>query len=468
MRRSILSFGAVLMAVPFLSAAKEFALEFKTMAAQAAMSFPGGNGLSGVLQLSKPAEITKAPPSISKYPIFGQLSSPTAKLLFRLDESKGDGQGYDRLVVDVNRNGDLTDDASVAQIGQPERPTDPRSPEKVLFGPIPVPDDRKISAWRPVYFAQMHLYARRTAAGFPKQSRFLGQLRLKAGWYLAATVDIDGTARKVGIVDGNCSFRLGEVGGPTHYQSGSVTNWFFLGGDHFVLDNSGSGRFANSPGSLESSPFGPILYLGAKPYKAALAADCKTLRLEPWTEPLAELTLQPQGEQVNGIQLAWEDAPGEWQLLQPGVAVGKAHVPPGNYRLYTCSLKATTPAGDSLILNGYRRSPKDTVKAEANVTTRFDCGAPLRIKVTSARVTPTSVPVSPNSGSLSGRIKGLLPNKSAPVLQRIQASVIGAGGETYSSFVLLDKKGSRQPPKPVFTIRTVDGKQVGSGNLEFG
>jgi hypothetical protein len=29
---------------------------------------------------------------------------------FRLDEPQGKGKGYDRLILDLNRNGDLTDD----------------------------------------------------------------------------------------------------------------------------------------------------------------------------------------------------------------------------------------------------------------------------------------------------------------------------------------------------------------------
>jgi hypothetical protein len=46
--------------------------------------------------------------------------------------------------------------------------------------------------------------------------------------------------------------------------------------------------------------------------------------------------------------------------------------------------------------------------------------------------------------------------------------VIGAGGETYSGFYLQDKGTLRQPPKPTFAVFTTDGKQVDSGNMEFG
>ena len=40
---------------------------------------------------------------------------------------------------------------------------------------------------------------------------------------------------------------------------------------------------------------------------------------------------------------------------------------------------------------------------------------------------------------------------------------------TYSSFFLKEDKGKlRQPPKPIFTVATTDGKEVASGNMEFG
>ena len=57
----------------------------------------------------------------------------------------------------------------------------------------------------------------------------------------------------------------------------------FPAGDYFLVDADGSGSFENDVFQSEACPFGPILYLGAKAYKVALAPDCKSLRVEPWT-----------------------------------------------------------------------------------------------------------------------------------------------------------------------------------------
>ena len=120
MIKTTLLCGVVLTAIPFLAPAKDFPLEFKTLNAEEAMAFPGGSGLYGTLRLDKPNAITKAPPAISKHPLYGQMSVSTNRVYFQIDESKGDGNGYDRLIVDLNQNGDLTDDVAAIRVEQPK------------------------------------------------------------------------------------------------------------------------------------------------------------------------------------------------------------------------------------------------------------------------------------------------------------------------------------------------------------
>jgi hypothetical protein len=277
---------------------------------------------------------------------------------------------------------------------------------------------------------------------------------------------MDGMTRKVGIVDGTCNFRLGDANKASFYQNNGETNWYFGGGDSFLVDNDGSGKFKNSIDGDESQPFGPFLYLSAKPYSAVLGADSKSLALEPAKGPLAELALQPHGEQVSEIEVAWESAPGQWQSLQPGVENGKVTVPPGNYRLLSCTARAKTAAGETLILSGYKRTLEDPIPAAAGAATPFKCGSPLETKVTSTRDTRNSG--SSMADSAARMAKGVA-EPGQPAQQLIRAYVLGAGGETYASFMIKNGQGkTRQPTNPKFTIATTDGKQVASGNMEFG
>jgi hypothetical protein len=462
MTRLTLLLGAALAATVSASPAAEFPLEFKTMSAWEAMVFRGGSGIYAKVSANKAGDIVKEPAAVSKQPLYGELGHGNTAFAFRLDETQGDGKSYDRLIVDLNRNGDLTDDPVIAAVVGTNRAA---SQQRRIFGPIPAPEDKKIGDWRPFYFAELYLYS--LPANINVSMPLMGQLRLKAGWYLETVAEFDGMKRRVALADGNCNFRLGDVSTPTTYGRAGQTNWYFQNGDGFVQDVNDSGKYEYSPLNPESFPYSPIVYVGAKPYKIALTADCKSLVVEPWSEPLAELAVQPHGEQVSSLELAWEKEPGQWQLLQASVTDGKARVPPGNYRLYACTLKATTAKGETLVLEGYRRAAEGGTQAEAGKRTLFMCGAPLEAKVTSERDTRSGIVVG-ESNTLLGRLLRRATRTDEPLKQRIEARLVGAGGESYSDFMQVSKNDVVEPPEPTFTITSSDGKLLASGKLEYG
>ena len=89
----------------------------------------------------------------------------------------------------------------------------------------------------------------------------------------------------------------------------------------------------------------------------------------------------------------------------------------------------------------------------------FNCGAPLNVKVSAVKSrTVSSGPFDQFSADAAAT-----PGSSL----RISAVVTGAAGETYSTFQMGDRPNSK-PPKPAFTIVDAGGRQVGSGNLEYG
>ena len=167
-----------------------------------------------MLSLTKPAGLKKEPKAVSAHALYGQCreSRDAAAFLFRLDESKGDGKGYDRLIVDMNQNGDLTDDPVIErEVLSKERKETP--PDQVLWGPIPAPAGQKVAGARPVYFAQTYIFngeLLRRDLGTRNVNIPIGQLRLKAGWYLDTTVELNGVKQKMGVYDANSDLRLGE------------------------------------------------------------------------------------------------------------------------------------------------------------------------------------------------------------------------------------------------------------------
>jgi hypothetical protein len=450
--------GLVAMAGVVIASAEEFPLTFRTIPAKDVMSFPGGFAGSISLRSERPEKLRREPRAVSQHPLYSVAREGVAGtgLLLRLDESRGDGKGYDRLIVDMNQNGDLTDDP-VAQpaVLSTARRTSPM--DQILFGPIQAPADKALVGGRPVYYAHVYTYNRQLLfAGQTSQNIMFGQVMLKAGWYLDTTVTLNGLRQKVGVFDGDANQHLGDVAQPQTFTTRGATTWSFRAGDSFLVDTDGSGSFESSLFQTESCAFGALLYLGSKAYKVALAADCRSLRVDAWPVPLADLALQPRGDQVHTVTLAWEPPGGKWQLIQPPVNDGKAKVPAGNYRLYACNLLGKGSPRDQVMLSGTQRTPQMPVNVAAGKGNTLNCGAPLDISVTATK-----------SRSATRGLFGESSSDTAAGSLRISATVAGAGGEVYSTFQKGDGFQSK-PPKPIFTIRQAGGQEVASGNLEYG
>jgi hypothetical protein len=154
MIRPAFVYGLAAMAAVVAAFAEDFPLTFQTIPVKEVMSFPGGAGNYAQLELTKPTKLRTEPRAVSHHALYGEWrdTSTGEAFVFRLDESSGDARGYDRLIVDLNQNGDLTDDPVIPRApvadDQAERLHDYR------FGPIEAPADKQIAGHRPIYFAQ--------------------------------------------------------------------------------------------------------------------------------------------------------------------------------------------------------------------------------------------------------------------------------------------------------------------------
>ncbi len=466
MKRPMLICSLILLAIPVLVPAKDFPLEFKTLNPEQVKGARWSYGAVQMLVATKPETLQKEPQAVSAHPLYGEFKWRADKttMLFRLDESKGTGKGYDRLILDLNQNGDLADDAAISTAAGIGPWSNYSGQELKLFGPIEAPASKQIGAGKPIYYAVLDLRTnvilklRKNPAAATND--YLGNLRLRAGWYLETTVEMNGVKQKLAVIDNNANMRLGDLCQPNITPDG---RWFLgaADGDRLLLDKDGSGT------NKHSQCFAQILYFNAVPYKVALAPDCRALQVEPWPEPLAEVSLQLQGEQVHGLGLGWESAKGQWQFIEPGVAGGKIKVPPGNYGLWSISLSAKTENGEEITAGGINMNSKKIFAVAPGKTNTLLCGAPLEIKVTVGRQSGPAESASRGFwSSLANWFGNVAPSETGEIL--IQAEVVGTGGETYAGFNLNGKRGQRQPAKPAFTIATADGKEVATGNLEFG
>ena len=95
------------------------------------MAFPGGYGAMASCGWSSPPSSRRNPKRSPGTRCTASVARRhgEAGFLFRLDESKGDGKGYDQLIVDMNQNGDLTDDAPAPLVALP---TDRKTPSRAM------------------------------------------------------------------------------------------------------------------------------------------------------------------------------------------------------------------------------------------------------------------------------------------------------------------------------------------------
>jgi hypothetical protein len=460
MKRITFICGLAAYAVAGELAAKEFPLTLKSVTAEQAAALPGGAGAFAQLQAKKPPELKREPAGASGQSLYGVIGRGpgSSGMIFRLDATGGEGSGHDQLLLDLNQNGDLTDDAAIKLAGTPQTTRSAStSYEFAWYGPIAAPATNRLAQGTPVYYAQLSYYRTASATDFTGNSQpYLGTLRLRPGFWLETTVEWGGLRQKIGVLDGNANFRLGDEAKPVISKVAKDPTWYFPPADSFLVDRNGSGKFEADRLDSESQPFGPMLTLGSASFRVKLTANCAALDLEPWPGTPASLALQPNGAQVRDVTLAWERTPKDWVLLKPSVTQGRASVPPGVLCFNGCVLEVQTRDGSPLVLVGSYRKMDKALRATAGQTATLVCGGPLEIQLAATKR---------KGGTVAG-----MSGSGRPVTESfvdLQAEIIGRAGETYGTF-LTGKNLTSSPPAPKFTITTRDGRQVASGNLEYG
>jgi hypothetical protein len=481
MSKASLLMAAAVVGGGLVAHAVEFPLEFKKLTAAQATSFPGGWGSQGQIQSPKPGEIKHEPPAASTNAVYGRFyGEEGAQFVFRLDESQGAGKGYDRLIMDLNNNGDLTDDPVISR--DDSAPKSSSSENDHCFFSVTELTAKSVGAWRPVVCAEMNIYNKQQIGKQSGGQQFYGFLRLFAAWYLEAQIQLDGVKQRLAFRDGNCDFKLDNRTRASKVlrRPGDEPTWNLSGRDYMVRDRLNTGQF-DEPGQEEM--LSSLIYFEAKAYTLTLSGDLKQVRLEPFTGPSGRLALREGigawdlGRKVENAQwsaewvrswrlqplvLAREVEKDQWEALTPEVKDGEIIVPTGNYRVASCELSAKAKDGSVYRVISSEMAGK-TAKVEAGQTAALECGAPLELRVG----------VSKRTGGARGLVRSLFGagSPSEQTVLNMRVTVSGRGGEAYTSFV---KTMANQPEAygrmapPWFRAYDSDGKQVGSGNFEFG
>lgn len=438
----------VVLTVAAAGAPAEFPLKTVRLTSQEAWQSPGRSG--GFIYAVRPEAIHHEPSATSSRPLYGTVRGG---LTFRLDESKGTGKGYDRLLLDLDRDGDLADeDLHFSVKGATPRRS---APTRALFGPIDAPLAATAESVRPGLYAQMTLYDPKRLAGPEfRPDSMVGHLLLKPSFYLTTTFEVEGVRQRIALFDGDCNFHLGDCLKLPMTAEIDPEEWDLQPADYLVRDRDGSGRFERKP-TWEGAEFlGTPTYFGGQPFVLSVNKAMTTLRLEPYAEPLG--TLIPTSERpLRSLTLLQADGTGQGEVLTPGLLDGKVQVPVGTYRLLSCVLAAQVGDGVWTMVVSRRTAEGETVSVEAGSTSQLRCGVPLILTVQATNVEPEAL------WGLS-----VLPTKPRPAEVHLKARVTGAGGELYAGFRQgknLNHMKGMGPPR--FEVIDPRGWRIGRGTL---
>lgn len=390
--------------------ATEFPLEAKGMADPNDATILIGWGDS---QTKRPTSLKNEPATDSIQPLYGIIKPTYGKerILFRIDPN--------RLIVDSNGNGDLTDDAVHVRKWLRQGRFD------YVCGPIEMSvTSTPISAYARIDSSIWH-----------------GGVSLFVGSYFETTVSLDGVQERIALLDGNGNLRLGD---PARPLSGFASRDYpsdIWTGEFLLRDPRQTGRFAFDRLFPENEPFGSIAYFDARPYTIAVTDDAKALRIEPCQGPLGVIANRDGA--ISRLAVAREFN-GRWDWFVIHFRDGRAQAPPATYTLYSCVLQVQDAAGETWTAVGQKRRGRDKIEVKEGQTTNPPFGPPLQLR-------------------LAGRIRKGRGPSAAKNYASIRVGIFGSAGEEYINF----ERNGRAATPVRFRILDDKDKEILAGPLRY-
>ncbi len=424
-------------------AAADFPLEWQPLSPQQGVLLLGQVPTTG-LAATPPWRILRESKAISRYPLYGRLQVAKATpWLFRLDESRGSGSGYDRLIFDFNRNADLTDDVeytgTVSYL--------PVSPyvETSLFGPLENAPEWKVGPWPAPLCVKVSL-RKRSWWGRLHLPVLIGELQARPGWYLQTTVMTGNLREPLGLFDANCNLKLGETNSLLKF--GPLNRLVsFLPRDLLLRDYDRNGAFDFTALYTDTQLFTPLLCLDTNVFSLELDPNLRFVRLKPFTGPVGEVRLH---NRLQSAVLSWWRN-GTWVPVAVRLEHGRATVPAGSYCLHSCVLRGVDTNGQQILARGYNYTTTNSFQVTERQMTSVLCGPPLELRVATRRY-PVGLP-----GRGTSELCGL----------DINVGVIGKGGEVYSLYAHGPDLTRRSAP-PTVQVLSKTGELLLTAQLEYG
>jgi hypothetical protein len=356
--------------------------------------------------------VTKEPKYKSATPFRGIAMLGDRQYGFALDAADGD-KGYDRLYFDVNGNGDLTDDPSIAacEVTQPNQ-----AMSQSQFPRVDLTLNSKGESFD--YGFLMSAMCRGSgSSAYTIVSLYSGVVQ---EGYVA-----QGSRRtKVLLLDGNSNGRFDDV---ASFEGGSVR------GD-LLLVNPEPDRRASRDVTMgkDRNYLGKVVCLDKGFYRTQIGPGGSRLKLSPMKPPM--------GTVHNGSPsyraLLQNDEYGT--IIIAGNKGQKLPLPEGTWKVVSYSIDAGGgKRGRTAVAAGFHDKPSEVTVAKGE-DVKLPFGAPFRAVVSANRTGDDKVYLS--------------------------LEIVGSAGEKCTNFIV---KGTR-PPAPKFIVKDSEGKTVKQGSFEYG
>jgi hypothetical protein len=379
---------------------------------------------------------------------------------------------YNRLYIDMNRNGDLTDDKVIEAQGAPGLIMG-GSYTNFSFPQVELTID--VDGTPVEYAFTMNGYM-----NVQKEFSYAG-VQLHSAAYREGEITLDGKTHRVALVDFNSNGRFDDQIMIRPEVRGSGGQVYPQQGDMLLIDP--DAKTPDSPYNPAESKFrnyvSKLVNLEGRYYDVKITPAGDKLTLEPSTVPLGKLanpndryTAVIYGDQgflkISGSKDEPASVPaGEWKLLSYSIDLTELPKPnkpdeekpksedlaekkDSSPNALSAAIKNLLNSQPAAAPNVIRRSVVSaqatgdfkTVKVVADETVEMPFGPPYKPVVTSYPSVDT---------------------KQKPIIQ-LSLSLVGSAGESCSDMTV---KGSR-PGKPQFTITDPEGKVAQTGNFEYG
>lgn len=353
--------------------------------------------------------------------------------LFVLDSSTGAEPGYDRLYVDTNGDGRLSDEQAFEG-----KCSLNRGYTVGFFHGCKLQVKYQDGAQPWAFNAQYVVFQ-------DANSRAQPSLMLTAAASCEGMVDFGGKKLKVALVDGDSNGRFNDLFAFAKAPAGTsvAAGVGPPSGDWILVDANADGQFDAEALGLEAFGCGRYLIVDGKCYEISVSASGRRVSAARSSAPLG--MLRRVGDGPFAVALLTPGS-GMLALYSSGEPVA---VPAGLYRLYTCVTAVTDEAGTLWRATGRANAPAQAFRVEEGKLAAVRFGAPLKVGATAA-VYP--------SGSASALKAG--------DTVRLSLAIKGEGGEEYSAGAIT-KAGGRLPP-PTVAILARGGQEVASGTFQYG